>query len=116
MGDFFPLCFSRKAMFGELPLLCFYFLNLELLIAYTVKLKEVQDILYFRQDLTSSIQNGILKQSQILSDSVGILFSYEEQNVSMCKYPSIQYIHIYICMYIYSLYSKYIYNPYESPF
>lgn len=72
-------------MFGELPLLCFCFLNLKLLIAYTVKLKEVQDILYFRQDLTFSIQNVIFKLSQILSYSVGILFSYEKQNVSMCK-------------------------------
>lgn len=89
-------------MFGELPLLCFYFLNLELLIAYTAKLKEVQDILHFRQDLTSSIQNVILKLSQILSSSVGILFSYEEQNVTMCKYTSIKYIHtsIYVCIYI----------------
>lgn len=82
--------FSSKTIFGELPLLCFYFLNLELLIAYIVKLKEVQeDILHFRQDLTSSIQNDILKQSQILCYSVGILFSYEQQNLPMYIYTSI---------------------------
>lgn len=100
-------------MFGELPLLCFYFLNLELLIAYTIKLKEVQEeILHFKQDLTSSIWNGILKRSQNLCYSVGILFSYEQQNLPICIYRYIHnhlhhmythlyvYVHLYVCMYI----------------